>query len=104
MTIERLKIWREIEAASQQLSELAHQKQWEQLSELEPKRLQMLKRFFSEPVVKEISSEVASGIELILETDREIDRLVQQSRLKITTQLQKISKGKRVIGAYASNT
>ncbi|MCW8826872.1 MAG: flagellar protein FliT [Gammaproteobacteria bacterium] len=104
MTNIRLKSWNEIEALSQQLYELAHEEQWEELPKLESIRRQKLEIFFSEPVPVEMASEIAEGIRNIQKLDAEVILLAQQSQLRISAHLNEITKGKQVIEAYSNNS
>jgi len=103
VTISRLESWQEIEALSQQLSELAHQEEWETLRDVASKRHQMIEMFFSEDIPIDIYPDISAGINHIQEMDDEIVRLAQLSREKISNHLQEIAKGKQVIEAYSKS-
>jgi hypothetical protein len=99
----RLTSWEEIEALSRQISELAHQDNWEELAELASKRHQLITNFFSEPVAEDIASEISKGITIIQDQDEKVVQLAQQTKKIISEHLQEIAKGKQVVEAYSHN-
>jgi hypothetical protein len=103
MSSSRLTHWKEIEKLSLQISELAHQEDWEKLPKVELERRQLLELFFSEPVSLDIAPEIAAGIKNIQHSDAELIQLVQKSRKNIAHHLAEIAKGKQVIEAYTNN-
>ncbi|MDH3354582.1 MAG: flagellar protein FliT [Chromatiales bacterium] len=102
--MKRLADWGEIVTLSQQLSAIARKENWEEVTNLATKRHQMITSFFLEPVTEDIAPEIASGIELIQDIDKEIVQLAHKSKQKISEHLSEIAKGKHMSKVYSNNT
>lgn len=93
--------FQKIISISEKMLEHARQELWDDVTIFEGERKKRLAEFFSKPVNIR-NANLAAGIRIILEKDREIVRLGAVKRDKLRSALQKFGQRKEVIEAYSS--
>lgn len=88
---------------SQAMLILARADDWDAVSSLEPRRRQLMEAFFARKIGSEEAEAVAQGIREVLEVDREVMILCQQTKDVIGQQMSQLTLGRRAEAAYNSN-
>lgn len=87
---------------SQAMLAKAGQGLWDDVIELETRRHDLIRLFFSEPVHPAHAEAVAAAIKTILSIDKKIAELGAIKRFDILQVLQEMEQGKKAIKAYTS--
>lgn len=77
----------------------AKQAQWESVQELQKLRDGLLQAFFAEGYTLN-NAELATGINYMLESDKELADLGMQERNQLQSQIGRIKQGKTAVKAY----
>lgn len=94
--------WSRIVSASEQLVQLAGQKNWDKLGRLQRERDRMIEHFFSSEIHSELISSIQADIRKICEQDRKIIAVVAQNRAQLGTEAQHLRAMKNRIEQYMS--
>jgi hypothetical protein len=97
---EREQHWLSILRISGKMSQLAQQLQWADLAQLEHKRQNLIKSFFSSPVAPEDAELVREGIHRILDMDQQIISMGKRHRGELSDKLVDFNTHKRAVSAY----
>lgn len=117
MRQQRLNQWKEIESISQKMLDLAISNQsmlnlideeeknnrlWHTIASLDLKRMELLERFFVEPVNKDEVSILSKNINHVLMLDKELTNISQLAQNKISQSFSKVGHQQRAAIAYGS--
>lgn len=94
--------WRMIVTTSQQLVQLAEQKNWSRLSRLQQERDQLIQQFFSLQPPPELMLEIREDIKKICDQDRKIIQTVSDNRGQLGVEAQRLLAMKNRIQQYLS--
>jgi hypothetical protein len=83
------------------MREKAQASLWDEVIDQEAVRRELISAFFHIPVQPELASPIAEGIRLILEMDRDIERLGLAEKEEIGQALRQMGQGKKVVRAYS---
>lgn len=95
--------WQQIAAMSQAILAAAQANDWDAVSALEPQRRTLMEAFFAYPVGVADADAVAQGIREVLDVDREVMVLCQQTKDALSQQMGQLTQGRRAEAAYTSN-
>ncbi len=87
---------------SQAMLNKAQEALWEDVIALEVERHELIRLFFSVPVLQEDAEAVAVAIRLILSIDEQLKELGAVRRFDILQILQEMDQGKKAVKAYTS--
>ena len=99
----RRRLWQQILDSSKALDQAAKASDWEALSPLIDKRLQLLQRFFSEPLATEHSKHLAQiqgELQTMLEQTDVNRSICEKNQEVVGAKLRQINKGKQAIAGY----
>jgi len=94
--------WSRIVSASEQLVQLAEQKNWDKLGRLQLERDRMIEHFFASKTRSELISSIQADIRKICEQDRKIIDMVAQNRAQLGSEAQHLRAMKNRIEQYMS--
>ncbi|ALO46647.1 flagellar protein FliT [Pseudohongiella spirulinae] len=94
--------WKKILDASQQLVQLAEQKNWSRLERLQQDRDQLIEQFFLAQPHPELISKIQSDIKTICDQDRKIIQMVEKNREQLGAEAQRLKSMKNRIQQYVS--
>lgn len=94
--------WKKILDTSQQLLQLAEQKNWPRLSRLQQERDQFIEQFFLTQPHPELLSKIQSDIKIICDQDRKIIQMVEENREQLGAEAQRLQSMKNRIQQYVS--
>jgi len=101
---EREDHWLSILKISAKMRQLAQELEWENLAQLENKRHNLIKSFFSSPVEVEDAEVIREGIHRILDMDQQIISMGKRHRGEISGKLVDFTKHKRAVSAYKTHS
>ncbi len=102
-TIEdQLVSWRSIATFSDQLLQLAYQKNWPALMDLHAHRDRLLENFFNQAIAQDIIEKIRNDILTIQKSDEEIVRLVKNNQQQLGGESQQLHAMKKRISSYLS--
>ena len=104
MNMEREQNWLSIITMSEKMHELAQQLQWEDLASLENKRQELIRTFFTDPVLVEDADTIRAGIHQILSMDKQIISLSKKHRESLGKELINFRTNKKAVSAYKVNS
>ena len=84
---------------SEKMLSQARKEDWENVTQIESQRRELITEFFSQPV-HERNGQLTEVIRLILDKDREIIKLGAGRREKLRSALRKINRGKIAVDSY----
>ncbi len=96
-----LALWREVFALTEQMGQRASQQAWQQVSELECQRRDLLERFFAEPVAEAAAAEVADALTRVMEADRLIMEAGLAGKEALMSDFRNFSRNRRAQQAYS---
>jgi hypothetical protein len=94
--------WKKILDVSQQLLQLAEQKNWPRLNRLQQERDHLIEQFFLTQPHPELLSKIQSDIRIICDQDRKIIQMVEENREQLGTEAQRLQSMKNRIQQYVS--
>jgi hypothetical protein len=94
--------WTRIVNASDQLLQLAGQKNWDKLGRLQRERDRLIKHFFSSETHPELISGIQADIRKICDQDKQIIQMVTENRTQLGTEAQHLRAMKNRIEQYLS--
>ncbi|MDP2286249.1 MAG: hypothetical protein Q8L06_19085 [Pseudohongiella sp.] len=94
--------WQSILAFSEQLLQLAYQKNWPALIELHKHRDHLLDTFFRDAIAEGLIDKIKEDILIITERDEEIVRLVKNNQQQLGDESQQLLAMKKRINSYLS--
>ena len=94
--------WHAILSCSEQLLQLAYQKNWPALLELHAQRDVLLDNFFKDAIAEDLVDSIRSDIQIIQQRDEEIIRLVKNNQQQIGDESQQLHAMKKRITSYLS--
>ena len=94
--------WNAILTCSEQLLQLAYQKNWPALIELHKNRDDLLDSFFRDAIAEELIDKIKEDILTIKEHDEEIVRLVKYNQQQLGDESQQLLAMKKRITGYLS--
>ena|SRR5690554_3068196 len=94
--------WSEIMQASDRLTQLAQQKDWEAVTQLHAERDQLLESFFNAPLHAELVPTVQADLPGIIQQDAVIVQLVQNNRDELGAEAQRLRNLKKRAEEYLS--
>lgn len=94
--------WSRIAEISDQLLQLAEQKNWDRLGRLQIERDHLIEHFFQSETHAALVTEIHSDIRLICEQDRKIIQMVADNRAQLGTEAQHLRAMKNRIEKYLS--
>jgi hypothetical protein len=103
MNKERELHWMTILRISGKMRQLAQQLQWADLAQLEHKRQNLIKSFFSSPVAPEDVGLVHEGIYRILDMDQQIISMGKRHRGEINNKLVDFNTYRTAVSAYKTH-
>jgi len=89
-------------ALSRTMLEKAREQSWDDVFELEQRRRELMQLFFAKPVAVEDAQTVSTGIQEIMDIDRDLMALGGAARDELAQTLQKMDQGKKAVKAYTS--
>jgi hypothetical protein len=99
---DQLLAWNSIMQDSNNLVQLAHQKNWEQLLALHEKRDERLRDFFNEALTQELVTQVQNDLEIIKQQDADIVQMVKNNQSELSAEAQQLQLMKERIKNYVS--
>ena len=99
----RRRLWQQILDSSTALNQAAAASDWEALAPLLDRRLQLLQRFFSEPLASEHSKhleQIQAELQAMLEQTDHNRSLCKNNQEMVAAKLRQLSKGKQAIAGY----
>ncbi|MBC53694.1 MAG: hypothetical protein CMQ34_07655 [Gammaproteobacteria bacterium] len=94
--------WSRIVAASDQLAQLAEQKNWDKLGRLQVERDRLIEHFFSSETRPELITGIQADIRKICEQDRRIIQMVTDNRAQLGAEALHLRAMKNRIEQYLS--
>jgi succinate dehydrogenase flavin-adding protein (antitoxin of CptAB toxin-antitoxin module) len=94
--------WLSIVTCSEQLLQLAYQKNWPTLLEMHAQRDVLLESFFKDAIAADLVDNIRSDIQIIQQRDEEIIRLVKNNQQQIGDESQQLHAMKKRITSYLS--
>ncbi|MDP3517449.1 MAG: flagellar protein FliT [Pseudohongiella sp.] len=94
--------WQAILTCSEQLLQLAYQKNWPALIELHKQRDDLLDTFFRNAIAEGLIDKIKEDILIIKERDEEIVRLVKNNQQQLGDESQQLLAMKKRINSYLS--
>ena len=104
MNKEREQHWLSILKISVKMRQLAQELQWESLAQMENKRQNLIKSFFSHPVAVEDAEVIREGIHSILDMDQQIISMGKRHRSEISGKLVDLQTHKKAVNAYKTHS
>lgn len=99
---DQLVSWRSIATYSDQLLQLAYQKNWPALLDLHAHRDMLLEKFFNQAIAQDIIEKIRNDILTIQKSDEEIVRLVKNNQQQLGGESQQLHAMKKRISSYLS--
>jgi hypothetical protein len=87
---------------SRAMLERAQSSSWEEVTQLEKMRRELLSAFFLAPVETELARAVSEGIRSIMAIDQDIMVLGHAEKLELEQVLRQMDQGKKAVKAYGS--
>jgi succinate dehydrogenase flavin-adding protein (antitoxin of CptAB toxin-antitoxin module) len=94
--------WHSILNCSEQLLQLAYQKNWPALLELHAQRDVLLDNFFKDAIAEDLVDSIRSDIQIMQQRDEEVIRLVKNNQQQIGDESQQLHAMKKRITSYLS--
>jgi hypothetical protein len=94
--------WTRIVELSEQLLQLAEQKNWDKLGRLQLERDRLIEQFFATDTRRELISAIQEDIRTICDQDRKIIQMVADNRAQLGTEAQHLRAMKNRIEQYLS--
>ena len=93
--------WQEIELMTRQLHELSADENWQDMIDLETKRLALLQDYFAQPVSEDEAELIAENIREILHSDDSLMKLSQEKKEEAAAAVKKLTTNQQAIKAYS---
>jgi septal ring factor EnvC (AmiA/AmiB activator) len=94
----------QLESLSQQMLQMAGEKDWSSLGELENRQQQLAKELFELPIAADEVAAVQTTIKKLLVTNQTITDQATASRQELSELANNIGKGRKAINAYQGNS
>ena len=97
---QRQQQWAEILEATRKLRQMMADEQWAEMVELEARRGEQLRSFFSSPIPAEEASALAEDIRNIMESDQALMDMGREQQDKLSASVRQMVGNRKAISAY----